>query len=165
MESDVDDVGAAAVLHTLASRGEAEILATMVSSTNPESAPCLDAINTFYGRPDIPIGVTKGEGVNRKSVYAKDVAENYPHDVTSPDALPEAALLYRKILAAQPDTSVVIVTVGYVTNLARLLRTEADDFSPLNGLELVRQKVKHYVCMGGRFPKNTDTQKKWQLET
>ncbi len=158
MESDVDDVGATAVLHALANRGEAEILATMVSSTNPESAPCLDAINTFYGRPDIPIGVPKGEGVNRKTVYAQDVAKNYTHDVTSSEDLPEAASLYRKVLAAQPDSSVVIVTVGYMTNLARLLETGPDEYSPLNGVELVRQKVKHYVCMGGRFPKNTNTQ-------
>ncbi len=158
MESDVDDVGATAVLHALANRGEAKILATMVSSVNPWSAPCLDAINTFYGRPDIPIGVPKGEAVNRKSVYAQSVAEAYPHSVTSSDSLPEAALLYRKILAEQPDSSVVIVTVGYLTNLSRLLHTPPDEFSPLNGRELVEQKVKHYVCMGGRFPKNTNTQ-------
>lgn len=158
MESDVDDVGATAVLHALADQGEAEILATMVSSINPWSAPCLDAINTFYGRPDLPIGVPKGNVVNRKSVYAQSVAEAYPHSITSSESLPEAAILYRKILAEQPDSSVVIVTVGYLTNLSRLLSTPPDEYSPLNGRELVKQKVKHYVCMGGRFPKNTNTQ-------
>ncbi|MEQ9438761.1 MAG: nucleoside hydrolase [Cyclobacteriaceae bacterium] len=157
MESDVDDVAATAILHVLADRGEAEILATMVSSTNPWSAPCLDAINTFYGRPDLPIGVPKGEGVNRASVYAQSVAETYPHSVTSSDSLPDAVQLYRQVLASQPDSSVVIVTVGYLTNLSRLLHTPADDFSPLNGTQLVRKKVKKYVCMGGRFPKNTNT--------
>jgi len=158
MESDVDDVGATAVLHALANQGEAEILATMVSSINPWSAPCLDAINTFYGRPDLPIGVPEGEAVNRKTVYAQSVAEAYPHSITSSESLPEAAQLYRKILASQPDSSVVIVTVGYLTNLSRLLSTPPDEYSPLNGRELVKQKVKHYVCMGGRFPKNTNTQ-------
>lgn len=157
MESDVDDVGATAILHVLADQGEAEILATMVSSINPWSAPCLDAINTFYGRPDVPIGVPKGEGVNRASVYAQSVAENYPHSVISPDSLPDAVRLYRQILADQPDNSVIIVTVGYLTNLSRLLHTPPDDISPLDGTELVRQKVKKYVCMGGRFPKNTNT--------
>ena len=156
MESDVDDVAATAILHVLADRGEAEILATMISSVNPWSAPCLDAINTFYGRPDLPIGTPKGEAVNRKSVYAQSVTETYPHSITSDDSLPNAALLYRQILADQPDNSVVIVTVGYVTNLSRLLHTLPDSISPLNGSELVRQKVKHYVCMGGRFPKDTD---------
>ncbi len=156
MESDVDDVAATAILHGLADRGEAEILATLVSSVNPWSAPCLDAINTFYGRPNLPIGGPKGQAVNRKSVYAQSVVEAYPHSVDTADALPNAALLYRQILARQPDSSVVIVTVGYLTNLSRLLHTPPDSISPLDGSALVRRKVKHYVCMGGRFPKDTD---------
>lgn len=166
MDSDVDDVGATAVLHALANRGEAEILATIVSSANPWSAPCLDAINSFYGRPDLPIGLPLGKAVNRKSAYAQSVAETYPHSITSSDSLPEATQLYRKILAKQPDNSVVIVTVGYLTNLSRLLHTPPDEFSPLNGRDLVKQKVKHYVCMGGRFPENTDTRKNgnWKPE-
>ncbi len=156
LESDVDDVAATAILHVLADRGEAEILATMVSLSNPGSAPCLDAINTFYGRPDLPIGVPKGQAVNRKSVYAQSVTETYPHSVATADSLPDAAKLYRQLLASQPDSSVVIVSVGYLTNLSRLLHTPPDSISPLSGSALVRQKVKHYVCMGGRFPKNTD---------
>lgn len=156
LESDVDDVAATAILHVLADRGEAEILATLVSSSNPWSAPCLDAINTFYGRPDLPIGVPKVQVVNRKSVYAQSVVEAYPHSVTSADSLPDATLLYRQTLANQPDSSVVIVTVGYLTNLSRLLHSSPDTISPLSGSELVRRKVKHYVCMGGRFPKDID---------
>lgn len=158
MESDVDDVAATAILHALADRGEAEILATLISSANPWSAPCLDAINTFYGRPDLPIGVPKGKAPNRKSVYAQSVAENYPHSAIASDALPDAVQIYRQMLASQPDTSVVIVTVGYLTNLSRLLHSSPDAISPLRGEDLIRQKVKKYVCMGGRFPKNTNTQ-------
>ena len=157
MESDVDDVAATAILHVLADRDEAEILATVVSSANPWSAPCLNAINTFYGRPNLPIGVPKGKAPNRKSVYAQSVAEAYPHSVPTSDSLPDAVQVYRRVLANQPDSSVVIVTVGYLTNLSHLLHSLPDDISPLSGMELVRQKVKEYVCMGGRFPKNTDT--------
>ena len=46
MASDVDDVGALALLHALADIGEAEILAAMVSSQNEYVVPCLNAINT-----------------------------------------------------------------------------------------------------------------------
>ena len=49
-----------AVLHALADRGEAEILATLVSSKNEFSGPCLEAINTWYGRPNLPIGYQRG---------------------------------------------------------------------------------------------------------
>src|SRR4029453_16567622 len=57
LAADVDDVGALAVLHPLARPGEAEILAAMVSSRNRHSVACLSALNTWYGRRDIPIGV------------------------------------------------------------------------------------------------------------
>ncbi|WKN41021.1 hypothetical protein [Tunicatimonas pelagia] len=107
MDSDVDDVAATAILHALADRGEAEILATVISSANPWSAPCLNAINTFYGRSDLPIGVPKGEAVSRSSAYAQSIAETYPNTVTSSDSLPDAVQLYRQILATQPDSSVV----------------------------------------------------------
>ena len=156
IESDVDDVGAVALLHALADEGEADLLGMMVSSSNPWSAPSLDALNTYYGRPDLPIGVVKSAAPNRKSDYAQDLAEAFPHDLTSSRAAPEATALYRELLARQPDSSVVIVSVGYLTNLANLLRSKPDTLSPLSGRELIRKKVKRYVSMGGRFPREED---------
>ena len=70
MESDCDDVGALAMLHSLADNGEAEILGTMVCSLNPWSVPTVDAINTYFHRPDIPIGAVKTYGVYRNSKYS-----------------------------------------------------------------------------------------------
>src|SRR5688500_19154667 len=81
MDSDCDDAGALAVLHALADRGEAEILATVVSSKNPWSAPCVDAINTYYGRGDLPVGAPKGAGAAKESKYARKIAEQFPQDL------------------------------------------------------------------------------------
>lgn len=156
MESDVDDVGALAMLHRFADRGDAEILATICSSLNPWSAPTIDAINTFFGRPDIPIGNVKTLGVYRNSKYAKTVSEKYPQDIGLGENAPDAIRVYRKILSGQPDNSVVVVTVGYLTNLSNLLNTDADEHSPLSGMELAAKKVKHLVCMGGRYPLEQD---------
>ena len=150
--SDVDDVGAVAVLHALADRGEVEPLAMGVSTRFEWSAPCLDALNTYYGRPDIPIGVVKNSGVQTGSRYALALSVEYPHDLRSPADAPDAAMLYRKVLAGQKDHEVVIVSVGFLTNIANLLKSEPDEYSPLNGVELVARKVKLWVCMGGRFP-------------
>jgi hypothetical protein len=152
MESDVDDVGALAMLHGLADAGDAEILATMVSSLNPWSAPTVDVVNTYCGRPDIPIGSVKTLGVYRNSKYARLLADTYPQDEGLGETTQNATQLYREILAAQEDSSVVIVTVGYVTNLSKLLKSTSDNISPLSGEALVAQKVKHLVCMGGRYP-------------
>ncbi len=59
----------------------------------------------------------------------------------------DAVKLYRKILAAQPDTSVTIISIGPFTNLAQLLNSNADEFSQLNGIQLVSKKVKQLVAM------------------
>jgi inosine-uridine nucleoside N-ribohydrolase len=57
----------------------------------------------------------------------------------------------RRVLAAQPDSSVVLVQTGFSTNLARLLDTPGDGYSPLAGRELVARKVRVLQVMAGRF--------------
>jgi len=150
MDSDCDDVGALAVLHALADRGECEILATVVSTRNPWSPGCVDAINTFYGRPDLPIGCPKTGNVQKPTKYAKILAEKYPNDIGPVGKLPDALDIYRQVLAAQPDDSVVIVTVGYLTNVANLLKLPAQG-DLQSGMGLVKKKVRRWVCMGGNF--------------
>ena len=160
MAADVDDVGALAILHAMADLGEAEILAVGISSRNEDVGPCVDAINTWYGRPDIPIGYQRalqvgypadtGETITSK--YAEAVRRSFLHRLARSSDAPDAALLYRRILAAQPDASVVVVSVGFLTNLRSLLDTPPDAISPASGEDLVRRKVRLWVCMGGKFP-------------
>lgn len=159
IENDVDDVGAVAVLHALADAGEAHIVAMGVSVKHAWSASCLDALNTYYGRPDIPIGVVKVAGVDNGSKYAKSIAAEFPHDLRTADDAPDAVALYRRELAAQADQSVVLVSIGFLTNIANLLESSADAASALTGVELVRKKVRMWVCMGGQFP----TGREWNL--
>jgi len=157
MDSDVDDVSALAELHAMADRDEVEILGVMVSGHNEWSAPCVDAINTFYGRPDLPIGLVSGtRGIRQNSAYARQIAEAFPQDFTAKHTQIESAALYRRLLAAQPDHSVTIISIGDLTNLAALLSTKGDQYSPLDGRTLVAAKVAHYVCMGSRYPADTD---------
>lgn len=160
MDSDCDDAAALAMLHALADRGEVEILGTMVSAKHPWSAPCTDAINTYFGRPDLPVGVPKKPaGIQQDSRYAQQIAESFPHDTPSGQDAPDATQQYRKILAAQPDRSVTIVTVGDVTNLRYLVESASDAISPLDGRELVERKVSQWVCMGSRYPADLDSGK------
>jgi len=56
------------------------------------------------------------------------------------------------LLAKQPDNSVTIVSVGFLTNLAAILDSRPDEHSPLDGEALVAKKVRQWVCMGGVFP-------------
>jgi inosine-uridine nucleoside N-ribohydrolase len=148
--TDVDDAGALAILHVMADRGEAKILATMSANQNRWCAPAIDVINTYYGRPDIPIGCSK-TGPAPEEWY-HDSVNQFPHDLKNNSDAPDALTLYRRILAAQPDRSVTIVVVGWLTNMADLLSSQSDQYSPLTGRELVKAKVKELVSMGGRWP-------------
>jgi len=150
--SDVDDVGSVAVLHALANHGEARILAMGVCFKHSASPLCLDALNTYFHRPEIPIGVVKGPAPNEPSQYARQIAREFPHALKRADDAPDAALLYRQVLARQPDHSVVMISIGPLTNLRNLLKTGPDQHSPLDGVQLVKQKVRAWVCMGGGFP-------------
>ena len=152
MMGDVDDVGTAALLHTLADKGEVTILAMGMSGKNPWSPLCLSALNTYFGRPNIPIGMVRGPAFDKPSRYAEAIAKEFPHRLKLADDTPDATKLYRQILAAQPDGTVVMVSVGQLANFANLLKSGPDDHSNLDGTELVHRKVKTWVCMGGKIP-------------
>ena len=68
----------------------------------------------------------------------------------------EATLLYRQILSQNEDKSITIVTVGPLLNIQKLIDSKPDNYSPLNGRELINAKVKEFVIMGGNFPKSDD---------
>lgn len=164
MESDVDDVGALAMLHALADGDETDILGVMVCAKNPWSIICADRINTFFNRNNLPVGQLKGAGVDRGSRYAKQIAEEFPGKLESAAAAPDAVNQYRKILSKQPDNSVIILSIGYLTNLRDLLASEADRYSKLDGQELVNKKVRLWVCMGGTFPSGREANIRWDTE-
>jgi purine nucleosidase len=88
MGNDVDDALALAVLHALESRGESRLLAVTITKDEPYAAPYVDLVNTFYGRPDVPIGVTRSgitPGADFQTTVAQrrgpDGAPLYPHDL------------------------------------------------------------------------------------
>lgn len=156
---DYDDVGAIAVMHALADRGEVKPLAVISSNKNGLTVPVIDVLNTYFGRPDLPSGVPKGVhapnfGATQK--WPEMLVEKYPHKIKDAADAPDAVQVYREILAKQPDQSVTIVTIGFLTNLANLLESEPDHISPLNGDLLVRKKVKLLVSMAGTFPQGEE---------
>lgn len=150
---DVDDAGALAILHSYADEGRANVLATLCNSSCIYGASCLEAINTYYGRPEIPVGTYKGESVVTPDsyYYCKPVTMKYETTLRDGGDARDAVDVYREVLAAQPDGSVTIVSVGFLTNLTELLNSQPDEYSELDGVELIRQKVKLVCCMGGNF--------------
>lgn len=155
---DYDDVGALAFLHAMADSGKAEILATLSSNKNELVAPSIEIINTYFNRPEIPIGSPKGEGANMGSWqhWADSLVSDYPHTILSTSDAPDAVTVYRRILSEQSDNSVTIVTVGFLTNMNDLLKSQPDDINELSGYDLVKKKVSKLVSMAGRFPEGRE---------
>jgi pyrimidine-specific ribonucleoside hydrolase len=134
-----DDVAALATAHAAADAGRVRLLGVMADVDNRWNAAAIDALNTWYGRPDLPVGVPAGAPEVPEG-YSRLLAQQWPHAGRPVDAV----ALYRRLLTAQPDHSVTIVAIGALTNLAELLRTDR---------ELVARKVARTVVMGGEYPR------------
>jgi inosine-uridine nucleoside N-ribohydrolase len=155
MGPDYDDVGAITLLHAFADSGMIDILATGASCKHKNAAAALSVFNTYFHRPGLPVGVVKGNAVDIPDWqhWTDTVIARYPHRIGSNEEAPDAVTVYRQQLARQPDHSVTIITVGFFTNMARLLQSPPDTISSYNGMELVKRKVAQLVSMAGRFPK------------
>ncbi len=159
MGNDIDDALALAMIHALHSRGECELIGVSVSKDNPYSARYVDLLNTFYSCGDIPVGRVEKGATPEDGTYARQVVEltdgqGRPlFERTEGDAggFPAAEPMIRRLLAAADDRSVVIVMIGFSTNMARLLESGPDEYSELGGRELFAKKVSHVVMMAGEF--------------
>ncbi len=138
---DVDDVGALAILHAMADNGEAEILAISYNEAQENAAQALDAINTWYGRGDIPIGLYDKslELPDYNHSWYIDELAGVAHDIND-NTVDTSLNMYKQVLAQQPDNSVTIISVGFLNNLYDLLQDDPD---------LVARKVNKLVLMGG----------------
>jgi inosine-uridine nucleoside N-ribohydrolase len=152
--NDVDDALALAMIHSLENRGEVHLLAVTITKDNRYAAPFVDLVNTFYGRPNIPIGVVHHGKTPDDASMLRVPAERrnaaghyvYPHAITDGSQSPDAVDLLKQVLSQQPDASVTIAQIGFSTNLNRLIQTE-------EGKALVKRKVKLLSVMGGNFEK------------
>jgi len=148
---------ALSMLHALQTRGDCELLAVTITKPDELAGPFVDAMNTFYGRPRLPIGFTRSGLKNDPSKFLRLAEESdggtarYPHQLKRSSDAPAATELLRRILSQQPDQSVTLVQVGYFSNLAALLDTPGDQLSPLTGRDLVKAKVKLLSVMAGAF--------------
>ena len=159
--NDVDDALALDLLYKYQDAGKIRLLAVNLNKNGQAPAEYADILNTWYGYPDTPVGIIRdGADCETDAVnYAKAVVDLkdslgnplFARSHPDYDNYPEAVTLYRKLLAGEPDNSVVIASVGFSTNLIRLLETPADEYSKLTGKELVEKKVKLLVTMAGCF--------------
>lgn len=156
--NDIDDVLALQMLFNYENEGKVDILGITISKSNPRVVEYVDGYCRFNDRGDMPLGYAY-HGVNPEPynyvpitldtlVDGKKVL--FPERTLASD-IPEGYVLQRKLLAQQPDHSVVMIVVGPETNIMRLLESGPDEYSELNGLELINKKVRLLSVMGGLY--------------
>ena len=141
---DVDDVGALAVAHALADRNESQLLGISFNEVHADGVKAIASINEWYRRSETPIaqfnGTLQNPDESRYLSYLSRMSNN-----SNPVKTDDVLSFYEKILSAQQDQSVTIVSLGFLNNLADLLRVH-----PI----LVKDKVRQLVAMGGRVNDN-----------
>ncbi|OAM88538.1 hypothetical protein AW736_17035 [Termitidicoccus mucosus] len=168
MGNDVDDAVALAIIHALQNRNACELLAVTLTCPHPLAPEYVAAVNTFYGRPGIPIGInTDSPSVLKPKRQFLQIAHHknpdgslaFPYTWDASKA-PRAVDLLRRTLAAADDNSIVIAQVGFSCNLAALLDTKPDAISPLNGRDLAAKKIRFLSIMAGDFSEPKEGVKK-----
>lgn len=158
--SSTDDLFALEMLYRYEQEGRCQLLGVVVDRAGEDYAAVADVMNNYFNRPSLPIGLVRN-GIAKPAVWIDyrnlpnytDASGNrmFSRTVSDYSQVPDGYLLYRRLLAQQPDHSVSICSIGFVTSLSQLLLSDADEYSTLNGVELVRQKVKCLYIMGGVF--------------
>ena len=153
MDFDVDDVGAVCAAHAMADKGEVEIIAIVHDAGYSKGIGAVSVLNHYYGRDQIPLGAFKGKfGAEIAGVYVDDLVDNWDSPIKHYNQVKDAVDVLREVLVAEEDHSVVIASVGFLTNIANFLNSPGDMISPKTGYELVRDKVGRMPSLGPTRP-------------
>jgi len=149
-----DDASAIGIANVLEKQGKLRILGVVSDVPNAVAVAAIDAIDTAYRHPNIPLGAVAGSASDTfQHGYTDELVRRLPSSVHNQRDVPAAVALYRRLLAGQPDHSVTIVSIGGYTNLAGLLASKKGPGSSLDGRRLIEKKVKRLVQMDGIFPR------------
>ncbi len=149
--TDCDDMVALRVLTKAAKSGQINLIGVVINACMEHSVASVDGFLTLDGLSNIPIGLDfeatdfKGKLSNYQAVLAP-FAIKYKKNKDAEDAVK----LYRRLLSSS-DEPVEILEIGFLQVFASLLQSEPDEYSTLNGLELVKEKVKKVWVMAGKW--------------
>jgi hypothetical protein len=147
-------VGALAVMFSYAKENGVQVLGVNNCTSNPYGTVTIDAIREYCDFPEFAIGAYSKPGFYADHVrYNKYIAENYSTKYKNGTfkSMPHVEF-YRSLLAQAEDDGVIIVTIGMFNAFADFLKSEADEISPLTGIELAAKKLHAVVSMAAVLP-------------
>lgn len=162
MGNDVDDALAIDMLYKWHRSGRIDLQAVMLNKEGDFPPRFIDMLNRWYGCKDVAIGVSQRKNnstIQGKEDYTQQVCQMkddkgrplYKQLKPGKTNWKPSVELYRRLLSRAKAGSITIVSVGFSNNLADLLASPADKFSPLTGKELVAEKVDRLVVMAGHM--------------
>ncbi len=160
MGPDCDDVGALVTLIDYAKQYGFDILGVCNCTSNRSGMGTIDAVARYCGYPVENLGQWDQPGfMDDESChkYTDEIAQRFSEKYAAGTlAVAPAVEFYRRTLAAAPDDGVVVITIGMLNNLAALLASGPDEYSPLCGTELVKKKVSALVSMAAILPQGRE---------
>lgn len=156
--SDVDDVGAIRTALWAERMGYIDIIGLTVCDATEDNVQALDALLQYEGREDMAIGVDQDTRNTSPSLYAPNMKSYFPYTVESTDVAEDSDRLIRRAIvqAIASGRDLKIATLGYLTDMAKVLDSPADDISPLTGQELFVAGVTEMYVLGGAYPSGVE---------
>lgn len=114
--------------------------------------PAIDAVNTYYGHPNIPVAIlkpldnsTRDPNFPQLGGWVDILAEKFSEDVIDGSNTTDPVTLYRTLLAGAADQSITIAVIGFFDAMYKFVDSPPDTISPLTGFELIKKKVVELV--------------------
>jgi hypothetical protein len=159
MGFDVDDVVAVCLANALHMAGKADLLAVVHDTGCKLGIGGVSSIQNFYGHNNVTLGAWKGKfgsdcdqhyaGTSGQNQYLSRIIGGMGGPVKDSSQVGSGVAAYRSALAAAPNGSVNIASIGMTTNLADLLASSGDGADARSGYDLVAAKVAKVVYMDG----------------
>lgn len=157
--TDVDDAVAVRILAKYVHQGQIQLKGVVIDAVGPHSVVSMNRYLLHEDLKGIPIGVDRNASTTngKPSYHTLCISNTAPGEYRSNDEAEDCVVFYRHLLSAVPKGEKIdIITIGYTTALSRLLDSRADTISPLDGIALVKAKVRRIWTMAGTYPKGKE---------
>ena len=149
--TDCDDIVALRILTRFVKSKKTELAGIIINACMEYSVPSVDGFLTMDGISGVPIGLDSDgtDFTGTPSGYQKYLSQ-YAKNYKSNSDAEEAVKLYRRLLSEAKEP-VELAEIGFLQSLAALLESPGDEYSPLSGSDLVKEKVSKIWIMAGKW--------------
>ena len=151
--TDCDDAVAVRLISRFVNDGKIGLSGVVINACMDYSVASLKGFFNAEGIVDIPIGIDfEATDFGGRPPFQKNLAKKLCPDISNSDA-EHGVRLYRRLLANAKE-KIEIIEIGFLQVVAALLKSEGDDISEKNGIELVKEKVSKFWVMAGKWDKD-----------